>query len=149
MGRGWKRVPDCVRYVWVCAWLWWGLHVLYISTCVCVCVYDGQLPSIILICQCNSLASLIFNKAPREPQTSSSELSVCCWLLNKAHSLWQTGPGEGIQPKCSRHESCLLLWTNGQFFVTQTLKCRDPTVRGLVSISEHRQVKVRKSKVWK
>ncbi len=93
---------------WMCVWT---------TVCMPECAsVAGQLPGAILICQCNSLPSLIFNKAPRELRTSSSELSVCYWLLNKAHSVWRAGPGERKQPECSCHESCQFLWTNGQFF---------------------------------
>lgn len=50
----------------------------FFSESVNVNVYvAGQLPSDILMCQYNSLPSLIFNKAPREPRTSSSKLSIC------------------------------------------------------------------------
>lgn len=108
------------------------LMCIWATVCVCVCV-AGQLPGAILICQCNSLPRLIFNKAPREPRTSSSELSVCSGLLNKAHLFWRAGPGERKQPEYSCHESCQLLWTIGQFFVffSQTLKCKEQMVGGL------------------
>ena len=108
-----KCVCTCTNHVFYdykCAFFpsfWVHESVCGQSVCVCVCVcVDGQLPAIILICQCNSLPSLIFNKAPGELQTSSSELSVCYWLLNKACSVWWAGPGERKQPECSCHESC-------------------------------------------
>lgn len=43
---------------------------------------------------CTSVLFLIFNKARWEPRTSSSELSVCCPLLNKVHWVWRAGQKE-------------------------------------------------------
>lgn len=43
---------------------------------------------------CTSVLFLIFNKARWEPRTSSSELSVCCPLLNKVHWVWRAGQEE-------------------------------------------------------
>ena len=81
-----------------------------VSVCVCVCVCVSVCmcgwPVAHCYSDCNGLPSLIFNKAPGELQTSSSELSVCYWLLNKARSVWRAGPGERKQPECSCHESC-------------------------------------------
>ncbi len=72
--------------------------------CVCVCV-AGSLPVAIQIRQREGLLSLIFNKAPGEPRTSSSGLSVYDWLLNKAHSVWRAEPGRASSPKEAVTES--------------------------------------------
>lgn len=58
---------------------------------------------------CTSVLFLIFNKARWDPRTSSSELSVCCPLLNKVHCVWRAGQEEETAWTRSCLRSFLLL----------------------------------------
>lgn len=144
------RLKMCFFSFWVCE------SVCGQAVCVCVCVsVDGQLPAVILICQCNSLPSLIFNKAPGELQTSSSELSICYFtvLLYFWIKLVQSDrqdQGRGSNPNAAVMKAVNSLRTNGLFFflVSQTLRCNKPMVRAPCLVSEHRQVEVSKSGVY-